>query len=761
MREIRLLKTTIRNFRAFQDETVEFPQSAGLRFLSGDNKKEPDLGSNGAGKSTLWESILWGLYGITSKGETISQLVSWEAEDLAVEITLSISGSVYAIKREGPPERVYLNGTKVDQRRIDELLGMGKVPFRHAVIFSQKLKLFPDLSIPERGALLEETLGLSQWAAYSKQATMTLSERDKERQNRALILTRVKGRLEGMPLEEDLLKQQSDWEGTRSFAVSNFINKRMEWDNNRVDSMASVAAQIEEWEAQRSGAVTSLEGQEASWENDRELRKNTEIASSAAFEASRGLFLKELEDKKRLWEEQTMAEIEGVATELSAAEGVRDALQCQLATKNYNAEIADFSAKKTAAEKELSALAAKKGNLAYRLNLLDIDKGSLSGPSLCKTCGQPIDDTQAKKALLDVLAQITENTPILADLETKHSEVETSVAGLRETLTVIRGKQQSEDSRVAGVNREMATVNREITRLTTQGARLYAQLENNESPQSASITMKKAEINPHAASIINIEKETNPYPQMITAKKAEICPHWTEYDRLDTEINPFITRIDEEKMKVNPFDSILSDWRVKRDALLAEIGDNESLLSQVEKEITSIEFWKDGFKRIRLYLMNKVLRALEIEVNSALSTLGMRDWHVSLPSETETKSGTVKFGVQIIVKSPKKEAAWEAWSGGEEQRLRIGLSLGLASLIQRASGSWWNLEVFDEPSIYLSEQGVAALLETLDYRATAQNKPIWIVDHTALTHVAFKEAWTVVKGPDGSKIERGAGALYN
>ena len=761
MRDIKLLKTVIKNFRAFHSETVEFPQSAGLRFLSGENKEEPVLGSNGAGKSTLWESILWCLYGITSKGETISQLVSWGAEDLAVEITLSISGVIYTIKREGPPERVYLNGTKVDQRRIDELLGLSKVPFRHAVIFSQKLKLFPDLSIPERGALLEETLGLSQWAAYSKQATTALSERDKERQNRALALTRVKGRLEGMPLEEDLLKQQSDWEIKRSFAISTFTNDRIDWTNNRVDAMAAVAAKIEAWEAQRDGAVASLEGQEATWETDRAVRKYAAVDSSGIFEVDRNFFLKGLEAKQQLWEEQTMAEIEGLATELSAAEGVRDALQCQLASKDYKPEIVQLSERKVAEEKELSVLATRKGNLAYRLTQLNNDRLSLSGPSVCKTCGQPIDDTQAKKALLAVLAQIAENTPALAELELQHSQVEASVVALREILTVIRGKQQAEDGRVAGVGRELATQNREIARLTALGARLYSQLENNDSPHVASITMKKAEVNPHVADITRIESETNPYPQLIAAKKAEICPHWAEYDRLDAEINPFIARIDEEKGKVNPFDSVMADWRVKRGALLAEIGDSESLLSQVEKEITTIEFWKDGFKRIRLYLMNKVLRALEIEVNSALSTLGMNDWHVTLPSETENKSGTVKFGVQIIVRSPKKEAAWEAWSGGEEQRLRLGLSLGLASLIQRASGSWWNLEVFDEPSIYLSEQGVAALLETLDYRATAQNKPIWVVDHTALTHVAFKEAWAVVKGPDGSKIERGANALYN
>jgi DNA repair exonuclease SbcCD ATPase subunit len=131
----------------------------------------------------------------------------------------------------------------------------------------------------------------------------------------------------------------------------------------------------------------------------------------------------------------------------------------------------------------------------------------------------------------------------------------------------------------------------------------------------------------------------------------------------------------------------------------------------------------------------------------------MDGWKVQLATETETKSGTVKLGVQIIVSSPKSTAAWEAWSGGESQRLRLAMALGLASMIQRASGSWWNLEIFDEPSTFLSTEGVEHLLETLDYRAGVAKKAIWIVDHVALTYANFKEIWSMVKDPvEGSKV---------
>jgi DNA repair exonuclease SbcCD ATPase subunit len=158
-------------------------------------------------------------------------------------------------------------------------------------------------------------------------------------------------------------------------------------------------------------------------------------------------------------------------------------------------------------------------------------------------------------------------------------------------------------------------------------------------------------------------------------------------------------------------------------------------------------YWKNGFKRLRLFLVHRVLSALEVECNAAANTLGLAGWNISLVSATETKSETTKLGVQIQVASPqsKEFVPWESWSGGEAQRLKLAIALGVARLIQRAAGVHWTLEVYDEPTQHLSPSGVEKLMESLDYRADATQKRIFVVDHTALTYSNFKAIYRAVK----------------
>lgn len=165
------------------------------------------------------------------------------------------------------------------------------------------------------------------------------------------------------------------------------------------------------------------------------------------------------------------------------------------------------------------------------------------------------------------------------------------------------------------------------------------------------------------------------------------------------------------------------------------------------------EFWKSAFKRIRLMLIQRALTQMEVETESAASALGLPGWKIKFTTETETKSGTTKQGVQVQVFSPLHDGPWEAWSGGEAQRIRLAISMGIAALIQRMAGVSWTLEVFDEPTTFLSEVGKEDLLDCLQWRAQSNGKVLWIVDHHALQHSGFAEVWQVTKTREGSRMK--------
>lgn len=95
---------------------------------------------------------------------------------------------------------------------------------------------------------------------------------------------------------------------------------------------------------------------------------------------------------------------------------------------------------------------------------------------------------------------------------------------------------------------------------------------------------------------------------------------------------------------------------------------------------------------------------------------------------------------------------WNAWSGGESQRLRLAGSLGIADLITSRCPYVPTFEVFDEPSSYLSEAGITSLLDILADRARLMNKQIFLIDHRRLDSTKFDGVISVVKTHDGVEV---------
>lgn len=205
--------------------------------------------------------------------------------------------------------------------------------------------------------------------------------------------------------------------------------------------------------------------------------------------------------------------------------------------------------------------------------------------------------------------------------------------------------------------------------------------------------------------------------------------------------------------KTNPHLSELAELEANKRAMKRELAKANLQRSSRKNTAALANRWKTEFKRVRLFLVKRILASLDAEVNSAANTLGLKGWEIKFLTETETKSGGLKYGINISIKSPQSEGHDGLWSGGEQQRIKLAASIGLSNLIQRMSNRTFGFEVWDEPTTHLSNKGVENLLECLDYRADVTNKSIWIVDHQALSHSSFEEIWQVVKTKDGSSIK--------
>lgn len=202
-----------------------------------------------------------------------------------------------------------------------------------------------------------------------------------------------------------------------------------------------------------------------------------------------------------------------------------------------------------------------------------------------------------------------------------------------------------------------------------------------------------------------------------------------------------------------PFDSTREQRAC--DELQEQVASLHEEVVRMERTVAGYRYWVQAFRELRLSLIRSSLAQFEVSTNNALALLGLDGWAIEYDVEGETKGGKLKRGFSILVRSPYNDSVvpFATWSGGEGQRLRLAIAAGLSDLIQDFAGNGCNLEIFDEPTAHLSEDGIADLLTMLEDRAKARDSAIWLADHHVLDYGGFRRIVTVEKTERGSLIK--------
>jgi len=178
----------------------------------------------------------------------------------------------------------------------------------------------------------------------------------------------------------------------------------------------------------------------------------------------------------------------------------------------------------------------------------------------------------------------------------------------------------------------------------------------------------------------------------------------------------------------------------------------------IERELVRAQFWAKGFKEIKLHVIEEFLQELEITTAGMLDEVGLVGWQVKYLIERETKKGTVKRGLTIMIGSPESKGLvkWESWSGGEAQRLRLVGALSLASVLLNHAGVEPSIEVLDEPTQHLSDEGIHDLCDFLADRAKLTERRIFYADHQSVDSARFAGTITVRHDKLGSYLKSGS-----
>jgi DNA repair exonuclease SbcCD ATPase subunit len=225
---------------------------------------------------------------------------------------------------------------------------------------------------------------------------------------------------------------------------------------------------------------------------------------------------------------------------------------------------------------------------------------------------------------------------------------------------------------------------------------------------------------------------------------------------LEDDIDSFSEKYDKKMEEENPYEKLESDKKAKIKKVTDNKDEQEVILLSQESDYQVYNYWVTGFKDIRYMILSEALHELEIQINSSLARLGLCDWEILLSVDKVNKSKTVTKGFTVLIKSPTNDelVPFEAWSGGEGQRLRLAGTLGMIDFISGRMGFTTNIEVYDEPTKFIGGSGIEDLITVLGSRAASSGKKVFMIDHKNLeTFGEFDGSIKVVKDEDGSRIE--------
>lgn len=210
------------------------------------------------------------------------------------------------------------------------------------------------------------------------------------------------------------------------------------------------------------------------------------------------------------------------------------------------------------------------------------------------------------------------------------------------------------------------------------------------------------------------------------------------------------------EQKKNPEIGIREEARQEREHLKKQIEKEEKDIFLVQQKLQTRTYWKAHFRKIRVFLSGSLFSQITQEIRMALDQVGLSGWEVAFSAEETLKSGSKKTMISVTVQDRpgSEKIPWESWSGGESQRLCLAVATGLSSFIQRLSGVSVFLEVWDEPTMGLSEEGVSQLVNFLSNRSQQIEKQVWLVDHTTPESNLFTGICCVEKDSSGCSTFR-------
>lgn len=218
-----------------------------------------------------------------------------------------------------------------------------------------------------------------------------------------------------------------------------------------------------------------------------------------------------------------------------------------------------------------------------------------------------------------------------------------------------------------------------------------------------------------------------------------------EFQQLSTEQNPWFAKKQEQQRAIQQAQATVAEADAKRRA--------------ADEAVTYYDFWVEAFgpRGLKNYVLDTKLQAITDAANRWVHLLTGGTIWVRIETQTLGRStGTLrnKLNIRVFRHMPDGkilERNYRSWSGGEKQRVSLGIDLGLSSLIAARSRKRYDLLILDELFKHLDPAGEEAVMELL-HHLKREKSSVFVVSHSPDFQAQFERRITIQKVSGKSRI---------
>jgi DNA repair exonuclease SbcCD ATPase subunit len=641
------------------------------------------MNSNGAGKSTgSCDALEWCLWGVVPKGDHADSVVNEQAGKNTRVHTLLTDGPEYRLeverfRKQGGKKsgmKFWVNGEdrtaldpKETQRLLELELGLDHQAFRASVVFGQNDRFyFADATDKDRWAIITILFEMEEIDEWQEGAKAIRSE----------IQT------EAMTAEQHVVEA---------------IAKRDAYLESVKPLMASSAS----WGAERDRRRASAEQRQVelvAYLQDTQTRLQALDGTKAQLAEVRAI-------PEESFRPAQLADLEASEAELAQRQGALVGSAPQ-----PPAEIAELRERQLFHERakaEAGALWKQlEGDVVKRQT--EINRVSQVGVGRCRECGQDVTEAHLEREVARLQAELEEV------VQTRQRTAEEGAAigeQIAEVASSILALEEEHRKAMAAHQASATAVHEELNRVRLAHRALEQKWQ--------------ADLTAHRNRISVLEQELAHEPTLqgyITQTEANIAQTVENLAAIGQEANPFAAS--------------LADVDGETERLELAVQRAEMNQEHIRDRLQLADFWVEAFgpKGVKSYILDTRLPELTEAANAGVLTMtGGTHW-VQLDTVTAgrtTKTVRNQINVRVFkynTDGSVVERGYKSYSGGERQRVSLGIDFGLAWLVASRAKKRYGEVFLDELFRHIDKAGKEAVVDFL--RQLGKDKSsVFVIEH--------------------------------